>query len=285
MAPEEKKTDCTEIHELIGAYCLGATDPDETGLVEAHLAECPEAAAEAAEYHALAETLLFSATPVEPPASLSASLLAATAPSSDAPLSVALPVQTKAEDTSPSLWHRIQAALAGLSLRPLPVLAGIAVVTLLAANLYLISQIGALQSSVDALQSQAGQQVAVLTQVGEGAYLRIGLPAGPAGIATDAYGALVCSPDQPQGFLLAENLPVLQPGHAYQVWLGQGDIEISAGLFNANAAGYGKLVFTAPLPMGQYDSLLVTEEPATGSSQPTTPPTIGGSIYGEEYQS
>ena len=67
MASDEKKTDCSEIHELIPAYCLGATDPGETRRVEAHLAQCREAAADAADYQALSETLLFSAPAVGPP--------------------------------------------------------------------------------------------------------------------------------------------------------------------------------------------------------------------------
>lgn len=286
MASDEKKTDCSEIHELIPAYCLGATDPDETRRVEAHLAQCREAAADAADYQALSETLLFSAPAVEPPASLAASLLAATSPRADMALPAAAPaVQATAQDRRPSLWQRLREALVALSLHPLPVLAAIALVALLAINLYLISQNGALRSAIDSLQGQGGQQIAVLTQVGEGVNLRIPLPPGPAGVATAAYGALVCNPDQPTGFLLAENLPPLEPDHAYQVWLGQGDMRESVGLFQADDAGHGRLVFTAPLPMGQYDSIRVTAEPATGSAQPTTLPAIGGGIYGADYQS
>ncbi|MEZ4769466.1 MAG: anti-sigma factor [Caldilineales bacterium] len=283
MANDAKQTNCSEIHELIPAYCLGATDPDETRLVEAHLAECPLAVAEAAEYQALSETLLFSAPAIEPPASLAASILAATSTRIDDPLPAAPAVRASQQHDRPSLRDRLQAALSGAWLRPLPVLAAIAVVALLAVNLYLMGQIDALASSVDALENQANQQVAVLTLVGEDTYLRIGLPAGPAGVATDAYGAIVCNPDQPQGFLLAENLPPLESGQAYQVWLGQGDNEISAGLFSADDAGYGKLVFTAPEPMGQFDTIKVTAEPAGGSAQPTSLPTIGGSIYGQPY--
>ncbi len=286
MASDEKKTNCSEIHELIPAYCLGATDPDETRRVETHLAECPDAAAEVADYRVLSETLLFSAPAIEPPASLAASLLAATSPPVDMALPAAAPVvQTKAQNNRPSLRHRMQAALAGLSLHPLPVLAAIALIALLAVNLYLINQIGDLRGSIDGLQSQAGQQVAVLTQVGEGTYLRIPLPPGPAGVATATNGALVCNPDQTQGFLLAENLPALESDQTYQVWLGQDDSRESVGLFQADDEGYGRLVFSAPLPMGQYDSIRVTAEPITGSTQPTTLPTLGGSIYGIDYES
>lgn len=278
-------TNCTEIHELIPAYCLGATDSDETELVEAHLAACPDAAAEAADYRTLSEALLFNAPVVDPPASLAHKLFAATTATAKPAMPAAAAVQAQPRDTSPSLRQRLRAALTGPGLRPLPALAAIALVALLAVNVYLVNQLGALRSSFDDQEGKLGQQIALLTQVGEGTNLRIGLPPGPAGVATAAYGAIVCSPKEPEGFLLAENMPALAPGEAYQVWLGQGDTVVSAGLFEADDAGYGKLVFTAPLPMGEYDSLRVTAEPATGSAQPTSAPTIGGSLYGAEYHS
>ncbi len=286
MAPEKMTTDCTEIHELIPAYCLEATDPDETRLVAAHLAECPDAAVEAAEYRALSEALLFSAPVATPPARLADKLLTVTTATAEpAKPAAAAAVHTQPGDAGPSLWERLRAALAGSGLRPVPVLAAIALVALLAVNVYLANQLGLLRSSVDDLEGRLGKQTAVLTQVGEGTNVRIGLPPGPAGVATAAYGALVCNPEEPVGFLLAENMPPLAPGEAYQVWLGQGDTMVSAGLFDADAAGNGRIVFSAPLPMGQYDSLRVTAEPATGSAQPTSVPTIGGSLYGAEYQS
>ena len=278
-------TNCTEIHELIPAYCLGASDPDETELVEAHLAACPDAAAEAVDYRTLSEALLFSAPSVAPPASLANKLFAATTATAEPAKRAAAAVQTQPGDAGPSLWDRFRAALPGSGLRPLPVLAAIALVALLAVNVYLINQIGLLRGSFDDLEGRLGQQTAVLTQVGEGTNVRISLPPGPAGVATAAYGTLVCNPEEPVGFLLAENMPALAPDEAYQVWLGQGDTMVSAGLFEADAAGYGRIVFSAPLPMGQYDSVRITAEPATGSAQPTSVPTIGGSLYGTEYHS
>ena len=70
-------------------------------------------------------------------------------------------------------------------------LAAIALVALLAVNVYLMTQVGGLRGSSDDLESRLGQQVAVLTQVGEGTNVRIGLLAGPAGAVTAAYGAIV----------------------------------------------------------------------------------------------
>ncbi len=34
---------CAAIHPLLPAFSIGATDPDETALVQKHLAACPQA--------------------------------------------------------------------------------------------------------------------------------------------------------------------------------------------------------------------------------------------------
>jgi hypothetical protein len=123
----------------------------------------------------------------------------------------------------------------------------------------------------------------VLTEVGHGTSLRISLPAGPAGATTGATGAVVCNPEEPQGFLVAENLPPLQPGQIYQVWLVQGDTLVNAGQFQPDSDGHGRVVFSAPLPMGQYSAMQITAEPAEGSSQPTGDPVISGALYAATY--
>ena len=69
---------CAAIHPLLPAFSIGATDPDETALVQKHLAACPQAVAELASYQMLAEALLFSAPPVEAPAGLADRIRAAT---------------------------------------------------------------------------------------------------------------------------------------------------------------------------------------------------------------
>jgi len=48
-----KSPSCEELLALIPAYAIGATDPEETRLVEAHLTACPELAAELKAFQAL----------------------------------------------------------------------------------------------------------------------------------------------------------------------------------------------------------------------------------------
>lgn len=279
MNSSELNQDCQVIHPLIPAYALGAADADEAVLVEAHLAGCAEAAAELAAYTELADTLLYSAPPVQPPAALAGKLRAATAPNAPAP--ARQPVLAR---TQPGFWQRLGAALSPRQWRPAYVLAALALLTLVATNLYWGSQMQSLRSAQQTLAARLDQQTDVLTQVGEGDFLRIYLPAGPAGEASDAYATVVCNPKQQAGFILAENLPALPEDQAYQVWLIKDGQRTSGGLLQPNDQGLGWLAFRAPLPMGEYTEVGITAEPATGSPGPTSPPVIKGNLYDGDYQ-
>jgi len=66
---------CDELIQLIPAYSIGATDAEETRLVETSLRECPEAL-QALRYYQTAQTQLAVAVPqVQPPAELLGDLL------------------------------------------------------------------------------------------------------------------------------------------------------------------------------------------------------------------
>lgn len=278
MSSSELIQDCETIHPLIPAYGLGAADADEVALVEAHVAQCPQAAAELADYVALAETMLFSAPRVQAPAGLAAKLRAAAAPAAAQTARQSVPTQAQ-----PGFWQRLSDALSPRQWRPAYVLAALALVALVATNLYWGSQVRAVHSAQQALAARLDRQTEVLTQVGEGNFLRIYVPAGPAGEASDAYATVVCNPKQEAGFILAENLPALPADQAYQVWLTKDGQRTSGGLLQTNDQGLGWLVFRAPLPMGQYTAVDITAEPAASSAAPTTQPVIQGNLYDGDY--
>jgi len=78
------------------------------------------------------------------------------------------------------------------------------------------------------------------------------------------------------------HVPALAPGHTLQVWLlpqAPGQRPISAGLLRPQLDG--KLVLllaTAPGSLAGTRALAVTEEPAGGSPQPTSPPRWAGPL-------
>ncbi len=271
----EYEQDCADIHSLLPAYSIGATDPDETAQVQIHLAACQQATAELAGYQILAEALLFSAPPVEAPAGLRDRIRAeASAPPRAS--SRALPQPSPVRD---GFWQHIRQALSSPQLRPALGLGAVALVALLAVGLYFDAQLRQLRDSQAGLIAQLTQQQAVLTQVGQGEFLRIALPAGPAGEATGAYATVVCNPTEQAGFVLAENLPALAADQAYQIWLIHGKERVSGGLFRPDAQGNGTIAFQAPKPMSEYEAIGISVEPATGSANPTSPPVIRGNLY------
>jgi len=78
------------------------------------------------------------------------------------------------------------------------------------------------------------------------------------------------------------HVPALEPGHTLQVWLlpqAPGQRPLSAGLLRFQSDG--KLVLLLPTPPGSLagtKALAVTEEPAGGSAQPTSPPRWAGPL-------
>ncbi len=73
----KKTVNCDELIEMIPAYSIGATDEDETRLIENALPDCPELAAELAMYRSLEPHLALRAPQVQPPAELLDNLLVA----------------------------------------------------------------------------------------------------------------------------------------------------------------------------------------------------------------
>lgn len=265
--------DCDAIKALIPAFSLGATDPDETALVMAHLNDCPEAAAELAAYADLASTMLFSAPAMQPPTRLADRLRAAT--TSTAP--------AKAERGAPSLWQRLAAALAAPQRRPALAIAVVALALLMAVSVLATAQLATLRRQQQDLIARLEQQAALLSMVAEDDFLRIQLPAGPAGQAAGAYATVLCNPAQAEGLILAESLPPLPTDQTYQVWLIKDNQRVSGGLLQPDSRGASTLLFRAPEPMGAFDAIGITQEPAGGSPAPTSPPVIKGNLYTPNY--
>lgn len=273
MRIENASRQCQEIHELLPAYSIGATDSSENQLVESHLLGCPEARAELAGYRALAATMLLSTPPLEPPPGLAHRLLEATQ---------AQPARQPAQD---SLVQRLWELLSAPRMRPAYAVAALALVLLVGMSLFWSQQLQSLRAEQELMARQLAQQADLLGLVGEGELLRISIPAAPAGADTGANATVVGNPEATVGFLVAENLPQLAPDQIYQVWLIRDDERISGGLFEVDPEGNGRLAFQAPRPLKEFDAVGITPEPAGGSPGPTAPPVIRGSLHDENYQS
>jgi anti-sigma-K factor RskA len=72
--------------------------------------------------------------------------------------------------------------------------------------------------------------------------------------------------------ITADQMPPLASSRTLQLWyVPKSGMPISAAIFHPDAAG--QIAFVAPvnIPVNQIAALAITEEPAGGSPQPTTP--------------
>ena len=251
----QPNADCEAARELIPAFCLGAADPEERTLVETALAQCPELAGDLAAYRSLTDGLLFSAPPVEAPASLGEQLLAAISPTASA----------KTPPPVSGIW------------RLSPVLAAAAVILLIVTNLYWFSQISDLRSQQDTLTALVTRQERLLRQ-----FNRVELTAEAANHEGYGFASLVWAPEPDNQswvvILSASDLPDLASDMAYQLWLVRGEERVSGGLFQVNDTGEGTLIFWTDEPVDTYDRVGITPEPASGSPGPTAPPVAIGQL-------
>ena len=71
---------------------------------------------------------------------------------------------------------------------------------------------------------------------------------------------------------VAHNVPMPKAGRTYQLWLVTPTAKISAGTFAPSANGEVMVRATYALPKDSLAAVAVTDEPGTGSPQPTTAP-------------
>jgi anti-sigma-K factor RskA len=238
-----------EIEELLPAYALGATEPEERRQVEAHLVECERCRTNLASYRSVTEGLLYSAIPTRPPKTLRARLLAQLSKSTELPS-----------------WRKTIRELpaAGLALT-------VAVILLLAVNLgFLVrTQQQFEQGQYAMAQLQAGQAAAAI-----GSY-----PSSEVAVIEEGgvRGTFVYDPSLPVGVMYVWGLNPPPGEQAYQTWLIDAEGQrISGGLLNfSEDQGLSWLLIEAPMAMMEFVSLGVTLEPAEGSPVPTGPRILG----------
>jgi anti-sigma-K factor RskA len=272
-AQQSDRQICAEVAALIPAYALGAADPAERALVEANLARCPQAQQLLDEYRDLTDALLFSAPPVEAPPALGTRVQHAIDPAQqDRPISFPQQARPNAH------WFARLFSGSGMRRRlGSPALTALLLLLLLGFGGYWTQQLGAMRQQQALLVEQLAQQAEMLVVLGAGNTHRVELP--PA-VATEAamLAAVVFDPERPEAFLYVDHFPPLSRGTLYQVWLIQADRRVSGGLFPVDEEGSGMLFLEAPEPIGAYNAMEITPEPAAGSSAPTAPPVVHGPL-------
>lgn len=233
------------LRDLLAPVALGAAEPHEVERVQKHAAECAVCREELASLRAGADLLALSVPQHEPSASLKADLMRtvrAEAPARAAAAGIE-PTPTRASARArprrswlPSWSGRTWSAAAGLA----------AIALLLAWNI-------SLQTGSEGPVDRGVETIAVA-----------GTPDAP-----QITGRLVYLPDEDTAVLRLSDLPALEPGDAYQLWvLRQGQPPRSAGLFEPGGPAEAQSVAVG---LAGADGLAVTAQPADSRTTPEGP--------------
>lgn len=238
---------CEDFADNYELYALGALDREEQAAFEQHLAEgC-----------ANCEAALRNAR------SINAVITAALAPDAEPSRGLRSRVAASAGASPPKSWGWLGWAAAAASL-------------VLAA--FLISQLRTERGEREQAQAQLGQAGletarlrAALDFLNEPETRLVGFGAGQ---TQPPRGNVFVNPRRGV-MLIAANLPALQAGRIYQMWLiPKSGAPRPAGLFRSDPGGAAVHLLSGPLDLAQTGAVAVSVEPEAGSAAPTTTPII-----------
>ncbi len=240
-----------ELRELVSAYALGATEAEESAMVEAHLegcADCRAALDEALETTAL---LALAAAPVEPPEHLREAIVRAAGVDRElrgAPSPAASGAPSGARGSS--LGERLRRLLT-----PARTVAGLAAAC----------AVVALGVAVHERSPGTSTDLQAALQAPGARVLQLSSP------TPSAAARVITAPGRKPVFVAT--MPAVPSGHVYQLWAIPADGRaVSLGL-----VGGGKVTRTVPDVSGTK-IYAVSVEPSGGSSQPTTKPVMTASV-------
>lgn len=282
---------CEEAKELLAAYSIGATDPEESELVEAALAECPELAGEMGEYLALSQAMLHLVPQKEtPPAFDDMPPLPSTQqahthagnhhqPPKITQLHTSTPVVPLHTSKAEAQPQKRKQRTTGGNTRMWWGAVAAALVLILLTNVYWLSQVNTLRDSQRILEQRLAEQEqrqAIVPVTSNEQHHRELLATQDNN--TEAHATVLWNAGKETGSLHVTGLPALDRDLIYQLWLVRDGEAISMGLFEVDETGTGILLFEAPEPIENYDAIGVSIEPAPGSKDPTTPHVVIGEI-------
>ena len=259
---------CKEVRDLLAVLSLDALDVDERDTVEEHVAGCSSCASDLRGYQETAAVLALALPQVDPPAGLKRRILAAAA------------------NDHPARQPTWRQRLAARRTNPLALVAALALVIAVGTAFWAAGLQSALAEQrliAASLQSQLDEQRAIAANNEERAqrydrvvavlqaeqtYVR---PLQGTYNAPGAYGRVYLDPASGAGMMMVRKLPPLAEGRAYQVWLvKENGQRTPCGLLRrTDNYGNGYTLIQAPVPLSDWQSIGLTEEPATGSPDAT----------------
>lgn len=251
MIPRNRDISHAAYQELLGAYALDAVEADERRSLEAHLASCPSCPAELARLQSAIDAYPLALTDLLPSAALRGRIELAIGVGS------AHSTWTNARPPAPPPVAQRATPSHPPPPSPTPIRPSAIYPWVAAAALLLAVSLGLLAWNLQ-LRTDPGQPTEVETVA-----LR---PTDP-DQAVD--GDLTYLTDRGVAMLTVRDLPPLESGELYQVWLiGDGGDPEPVGTFDASSANFAVVV-----DRDRYQVLALTIEPGPlGSPQPTSDP-------------
>lgn len=237
--------DKTHVLELLPAYALECLDDEEARLVAEHLTGCHLCRTELRAYQEVTGQLAHMAPEALP---------------------------------SPELRTRLQERIQGLSstrsqpvhqsvprfgrLMPLGAIMGLVlIIALLASNILLWQR---LTTHLEVLTGPLGMRAITLQNTD---------------VAPQASAFVIISSDGDNGVLVVDEMPPLESGQEYQLWLVRGEDNTSGAVFSVDETGYRGMRIQAPESLFAYSAVRITIEPEGGSVMPTGEEVLNGSLF------
>lgn len=247
--------------DLLAAYSIGATDPDETQLVRDHLRLVPSDQQKVDEYTAAAALLLSGVPMRQPPPALRQKLLNAAR--------AVNPTVTPKPPIRPRSWFVAWATSA-------------AAIVLLVMNGVWLSQLSALsarQAQLETLTQSQQAQLAALEaasheQMNKAMTIMVtGIKAELMDDSGKMRAMVMWQPGHSEAVMFTHSLPLLDETRTYQLWLiDEQEQMVSAGTFTVDAEGRATLMFNAQAALDAFNGFGISVEPVGGSATPTSKP-------------
>lgn len=252
---------CDAIRELIPEYAFGLTDPEQTRFVEANLQLCADAAADLADFQQIQAAMRADVAQIELPHALETTLMAAIAEPTSSPIPTPITNSQPRRRSIPFGW----------------LVAAAAMIVLLLTNGYWLTRVNDLnqqQAQLISQQQSNDTPAFVLTSTSGLRWVR--LP--PAEETADTSAFLMWNAESKIGLLYAHGFPKLAVSKSYQLWLTRGEVRKSVGTFTVDEQGKGAMLFSSETPIDEFTWARITDEPESGSPQPTGPIVVIGKL-------
>ena len=247
-------SDETHVLEYLPGYAIGSLDEAEAQLVVKHVAACVLCRRELDAYQAVADQLVLT-VPDAVPSADTKELLVDRIQNLEKDRSKILPPKT------PSVPVRPETKMGWRRLFPVGgVIALFLILILVGSNLLLWQKI----QNLEVLSDSHGMR-AVALHSNEA--------------APRASGFVVVGADGQNGVLVVDQMPPLEAGKEYQLWLVRDGEITSAAVFSVDETGYRGVRVQAPQSLLLYSGVRVTIEPEGGSASPRGKEVLSGSLF------